>query len=200
MHKPTMLVITGPQGSGNHLFSKIFSQHPDVYGWKMKEYWEGHHKEPFNKYWENTDLLSTFDWTQRKYYFTSVSCPFFRNKKPHIPNYDKFISKVSKYCNVKVLIVGRDKNILEYQQTRVRKTHTTPIAVEVFIYLSKYNPIFASQELYQLYGNFYLQNLSKLLEFPIAEQQIFNDENQKYIQPVSEYWLDQEVYKAVATS
>ena len=29
-----LLIITGPQGSGNHLFSRILSTHPEVGGWK----------------------------------------------------------------------------------------------------------------------------------------------------------------------
>ena len=39
-----MLVLTGPQGAGNHLWSKIFSLHPKVYGWKtlLDNYWEAH--------------------------------------------------------------------------------------------------------------------------------------------------------------
>ena len=38
---PTMLILTGPQGAGNHLFSKVFAQHPSVYGWQdlTQEYW-----------------------------------------------------------------------------------------------------------------------------------------------------------------
>ena len=29
-----LLIITGPQGSGNHLVSRLFSLHDDVGGWK----------------------------------------------------------------------------------------------------------------------------------------------------------------------
>mgnify|MGYP001227449634 FL=1 len=38
--KPNILVITGPQGTGNHVFSKVLSMHKDVYGWGklLKEY------------------------------------------------------------------------------------------------------------------------------------------------------------------
>ena len=38
----TLAVLTGPQGSGNHLWSKIFSLHEDVFGWKslLDNYWE----------------------------------------------------------------------------------------------------------------------------------------------------------------
>ena len=33
--KPNMLIVTGPQGSGNHLFAKLFNLHPEVYGWVL---------------------------------------------------------------------------------------------------------------------------------------------------------------------
>ena len=37
--KPSMLIVTGPQGSCNHMFSKLFNWHPEVYGWDMEKYW-----------------------------------------------------------------------------------------------------------------------------------------------------------------
>ena len=46
----TLAILTGPQGSGNHLWSKIFSLHEDVFGWKslLDNYWEAHrYSEPF---------------------------------------------------------------------------------------------------------------------------------------------------------
>jgi len=66
-----MLILTGPQGAGNHLWSKIFSLHPEVYGWKtlLDNYWEAHRfAEPFAQHWKDHSLLSTFDWTQSDYY------------------------------------------------------------------------------------------------------------------------------------
>lgn len=197
MHKPTMLIITGPQGSGNHLFSKVFSQHPDVYGWRMQDYWEGHHNEPFNKYWETPSLLKDFDWSQKEYYFTSVSSPFVRNKTLNYPNYKEFIEEASKYATIKVAIIGRDKNILEFQETRVRGQPTYINALDSFDYLYSLDHIFISQELYQLYGKHYLRSLSKLLDFPIfVDQDITDDANKKYITPIEYYWVDDEVKKA----
>ena len=45
-----MLIITGPQGAGNHMWAKIFSLHPEVFGWNtlLDNYWESHRfSEPF---------------------------------------------------------------------------------------------------------------------------------------------------------
>ena len=54
-----ILVITGPQGSGNHCWSKIFSTHSDVCGWEdlTKQYWVGHDKEPLFHCCHNPELL-----------------------------------------------------------------------------------------------------------------------------------------------
>jgi len=192
-NKPKLLIITGPQGSGNHLFSKVFSEHPDVYGWRMKSYWEGHHEEPFNNYWQYPEMLDQFQWEQHKYIFTSVSCPYMKNGMPHIPRYKKFIEHASQYADVKIAIIGRDPTILQYQQQRVRGTSTVGFFQQSLDYLMEHDPIFISQELYQLYGNYYLQGISKQLGFPILPQQIHEDANNKYIQNVQEHWLDEQV-------
>lgn len=200
MQKPKFLIITGPQGSGNHLFSKVFSKHPEVHGWNMKSYWEGHHEEPFNEYWQNPKKLKNFDWNQSNYYFTSISSPYFKNKKPHYPLYEEFIAEASKYANIKIAIIGRDKNILKIQEERVRGKSTYESALESFKVLYTKNPVFISQELYQLYGNAYLLSIAQQLEFPIAIQDIEEDANNKYIKNIDNFWLDDEVYKAVSNS
>ena len=59
-----ILIITGPQGSGNHLFSKIFALSPEVQGWAAlnEKYWIGHDQEPFAEYWHDPSLLENFKW------------------------------------------------------------------------------------------------------------------------------------------
>ena len=91
-----LLIITGPQGSGNHVFSKCLAVHEDVYGWKslLNTYWEGHHHEPFADMWQDPELLREFDWTQSEHFVTSVSCPYFKDQKPHSPAYKEFINDV----------------------------------------------------------------------------------------------------------
>ena len=179
--KPKLLIITGPQGSGNHLFAKIFSSHKSVYGWKMKHNeWKGHHEEPFSLYWRKPELLKEiktnvhywFSKTNKKHYVTSISCPYFYRKKPTIPNYEKFIKCASTVFKVQICIIGRDKNILYKQQTRIRSKHTTPTAVKNFKHLLKYNPVFISQELFCLYGIDYCNSISKLLNFPIDTKKV----------------------------
>jgi hypothetical protein len=61
----------------------------------------------------------------------------------------------------------------------------------------QFNPLFLSQELYQLYGNDYLQSVSKLLDFPISHQSIYVDANKKYIQDIGAQPLDLEVKRVI---
>jgi len=203
-----LLIITGPQGSGNHLFSKCFAVHEDVYGWKslLNTYWEGHHHEPFADAWEDPELLHEFNWDQSDYFVTSISCPYFKNKQAVVPKYEKFIKIAEQYVDqIDVAIIGRDQTILKYQQLRVRKEHTTQIALDSFKWLFEHQQCsFLSQELLALYKVDYLKQVSKQLDWPIAylsvDDILTNDANKKYIKDVQEYWLDDEVHKAVNES
>jgi hypothetical protein len=201
-----MLIITGPQGSGNHVFSKVFALHDKVFGWSSlnETYWEGHQYEPFYQHWHDPKLLSEFDWTQSDYYVTSISCPYVYDGEQTIPDYTSFIQEATKHCDVQLAIIGRDQNILEMQQTRVRGEHTTPYLTSL---LYKYHPtIFLSQELLYLYKEKYLQSVAKQLDWPVAwwNEELDNilkeDANKKYINPVKEHWLDKEVKKAIKDS
>jgi hypothetical protein len=55
----TILILTGPQGSGNHMWSKIFALHPQVRGWQalLDQYWIGHDQEPWAQYWQDPAQL-----------------------------------------------------------------------------------------------------------------------------------------------
>ena len=193
-----LLIITGPQGSGNHLFSKIFALSDQVQGWTdlNKTYWIGHDQEPFAEYWHNPESLSTFNWSH-DYYVTSVSCPYVYHGETLVPDYDAFISRCP--GPVKLAIIGRDQTILEYQQSRVRGRITKDKLLNVVNSLMKYNPTFISQELLYLYGANYIQSLGQQLKIPVSQdldaiQEILKqDANQKYIEPVINHWLDEEV-------
>ena len=204
--KPTLLIITGPQGSGNHLFSKIFSLHSAVAGWTAlyDHTWVGHDQEPFQQYWQDPQQLKEFDWTQSQYYITSISCPYVLNKQFTIPKYEEFITEAKKHCNILLGIIGRDKNVLKYQQLRVRRgEHTAPDAVEEFSKLKDLtdNVFYLSQELFFLYGKDYLSTLSKQIGFPVAYEDAYITEiltmeaNGKYVRPVEEGPFDQEQFK-----
>ena len=205
-----LLILTGPQGSGNHLFSKCLALHEDVFGWKtlLNTYWEGHHHEPFAKYWEDPLLLHSFDWTQSEYFVTSISCPYYNDQKPKIPLFERFVNTAEEYVDsIDVAIIDRDQNILKYQQERVRGKHTTPLAHDHFKWLMENTECrFLSQELLYLYTQKYLEQVSRDLDWPIAywdpevDEILKKDANEKYIKDVHEYWLDFEVHRAVKES
>jgi hypothetical protein len=193
-----LLIITGPQGSGNHLFSKIFALSDQVQGWSAlnQQYWIGHDQEPFARYWHNPDSLNTFNW-DHDYYVTSVSCPYVYHGKTLVPDYDEFISRCP--VPVRLAIIGRDQTILEYQQSRVRGQETKHKFLNVVDNLMKYNPTFISQELLYLYGANYVKSLGEQLGIPVSQdisainEILKEDANKKYIEPVIRHWLDEEV-------
>jgi len=200
--KSQMLILFGPQGAGNHLWSKIFSLHKDVYGWKslLENYWEPHRfKEPFAKYWRDPKQLQDFNWDLSFYYFTSISFPLGivgSDVNPiYNPNLLNFVNEVQK-CNVNVefAVIGRDQNILNYQQTRIRTQSTMPLFYEQYNTLPK-TPTFLSYELLYLYKSEYLKSLK--FNIPIAyddnrvNEILSDDPNKKYIHNVERYDLDE---------
>jgi hypothetical protein len=195
-----LLILTGPQGAGNHLWSKILSLHPEVYGWKslLENYWEAHRfKEPFAQHWKNHDLLKTFDWSQRDLYVTSISCPLGIHESdvnpiwnPDLPGFIDSVRSLG--INANVAICGRDQNILRHQQTRIR---TRPTLQYLNAHLDKLDdPIFLSYELLYLYKQDYLKSLK--LNIPVAwddpriDEILAEDPNEKYIQYVEYNELD----------
>ena len=190
-----MLILTGPQGAGNHLWSKVFSQHSDVYGWKslLENYWEPHRTtEPFAKYWRDTELLDDFDWTQSNYYVTSISVPLgIPNDDVNplwTPDLEQFKNKVESLgIQTQFAVVGRDQNILREQQTRIRSESTLPLFLEQM----PKQPIFLSYELLYLYKDRYVETLD--VNIPVdsnVEHLLVEDANNKYVHSVESSELD----------
>ena len=190
-----MLILTGPQGAGNHLWSKVFSQHSDVYGWKslLENYWEPHRTtEPFAKYWRDTELLDDFDWTQSDYYVTSISVPLgIPNDDVNplwTPDLEQFKNKVESLgIQTQFAVVGRDQNILREQQTRIRSESTLPLFLEQM----PKQPIFLSYELLYLYKDRYVETLD--VNIPVdsnVEHLLVEDANNKYVHSVESSELD----------
>lgn len=194
-----LLILTGPQGSGNHLWSKIFALHPDVYGWHalLHEYWIGHDREPFARYWADTDLLKEFNWGNCEYFVTSVSTPYMNNGEPTVPNIVRFAATAMGLgVQVKIAIIGRDRNILTYQETRVRGQATFGTALAEYEKLTTWNPVYLSYELLHLYGKNYLRQMAQQLEFPIDYEHpglnniLTDDTNSKYFKPIDHHATD----------
>ena len=197
--KPTLTIMTGPQGSGNHLFSKALGQNKNIFVWPslQEKYWEGHDLEPFAEYWKDPSKLNDFDWKQSNYFITSISCPYFDDGVETIPQYNEFIDEAKKFADIEFLIIGRDRNIIKLQQERVRGKHTTPeFLSQIDSVIFNYKTIFASQEMLYLYELTYLQWLEKelgLYPLEITPDNIklldilSNDANEKYISQTKSY-------------
>jgi len=193
----TVLILTGPQGSGNHLWSKIFALHPQVWGWSalLNDYWIGHDQEPFAAYWQAPEQLKYFKWAQSDWYVTSMSVPYMMNGQPTVPDFKAFVAKLQiAGVRIKFAVLGRDKNIVEMQQTRVRGAPTLATALAEFDQLAA--PVFLSYEMLHLYGRKYLENVQQQLAFPIAvtdprlQHILAEDTNAKYFTPIQHHPTD----------
>ena len=192
-----LLIITGPQGSGNHLWSKVFAATEGVYGWQelLDTYWIAHDQEPFAKAWH--DPITLPDIKFDNYAVTSISCPYSYCGTTVVPDYKAFVNRAKGLgYDVKIAIIGRDQNILQYQQTRVRGAPSTDQFRHWLPWLSLQNPVFLSTELLYLYGMDYLYTLRHQLNFPVYIESdqlakiLVQDTNAKYFRPAEEQPLD----------
>lgn len=194
----TLLIITGPQGSGNHLFSKIFAGHESVFSWTAlnDQYWIAHDQEPFADAWHDPFNLPFVKFDQ--YAVTSISCPYAYHGSTIEPKYSEFIATAEQLgYTVKLAIIGRDQNILQHQQQRVRGTHSFLRFEKYLPMLNKhFDPVYLSTELLFLYKENYVRSISKLLDFPIdcSTERIAKilavDSNAKYFTPAPAQELD----------
>jgi hypothetical protein len=197
-----LLIITGPQGSGNHLFSRLLSLHPDVAGWEemLTNYWVPSDQEPFAEYWVNPEKLTAEHFEGKQYHLANVSCPFFFDGTRHVP---KILEVAERACSfgieVEIAIIVRDQNINQLQQERVRKEHTTPMAQEYYyntLIPSRFPVHFLDHEAFFLHKEHYLRWVSKILRFPIDFDNpdimnfIVDDANHKYVKSIDSHWLD----------
>ena len=111
--------------------------------------------------------------------------------------------KAEKIFDVQVCVIGRDPNILQFQQKRVRGQHTTEQALEALEKVWKYKPYMLSMENFYLYRGKYLKRIEEDLDFPIAwNHKVRIDDiankssNKKYISDVGEQALDKAVHHA----
>ena len=199
---PNILLLTGPQGSGNHLFSKALSMHDDVSGWDdlLREYWINHDAAPFKDIWSKPDTIKDYDWTTNDNCLLSVSGPYvdmIDDKKHTVyPNYKEVIVELSKVGNVQVGIIGRDQNIMAQGQLRKRGVESYHNFLNKVDDLTSYPHVFLSVELLYLYRHQYLKSLDALLNIPVNASDerlhyILNkDPNAKYVHYVENSWLD----------
>ena len=200
--KPNILVITGPQGSGNHLFSKVLSMHEDVSGWNnlLREYWINHDNAPFKQIWNNPETIDDYDWQTHSNYVLSVSGPYVEKingtRRTLYPKYKEVLKCLSEKGNLQVGIIGRDQNITAQGQLRKRGVESLHNFLNKIEDILEYNYTFLSVELLYLYRHNYVKMLEKTLNIPVDINNeklhyILNkDPNSKYVKYVEHSWLD----------
>jgi hypothetical protein len=197
-----LLIITGPQGSGNHLFSKVLGYHPDVKGWDFGDkYWIPSDEEPFAECW--VEPSKTRSMLTHPFMVANVSVPFVYDGVKQVPKIQEVVYEAEESgYEVKVCIVVRDKNINTVQQQRVRGEVTLPTALKYYHDLDADIEFLSHESLY-LYRGMYLKWLSKVINFPIAyrdervEESLDQDQNAKYVKHVEEHWLDEQVWNGI---
>jgi len=199
--KPNILVITGPQGTGNHVFSKVLSMHKNVYGWDklLREYWIPHHVAPFADIWTDPTKIDSYFWKEQNY-MISVSGPFIDKidgkKQTVYPNYTEVLERLSEKGNLLVGIIGRDQTITAQNQTRKRGVESYHNFLNKIDDITQFPHVFLSVELLYLFRHKYVESLSNLLNIPVDWENeklhyILNkDPNMKYVHYVEHSWLD----------
>ena len=197
-----LLILTGPQGSGNHMFSRVFSWHPDVQGWDAlkRNYWVPSDQEPFAEYWVYPERLTSEHFNGNQYFFANVSAPFFYDGVRQLPKIHEVAQRARDFgVEVVIGIVTRDKTINQQQQDRVGGEVTWAEAMYYYRQnlLPNFECHFISNETLFAWNYDYLLYLGRLLKFPVditrGMDMVDTNPNRKYIKVVDEHWLDDEI-------
>ena len=196
-----LLLLTGPQGSGNHIFSRIFSRHPEVQGWAaiLDNYWVPTDEDHFAQYFVDPKTLTKDVFDSADYFVTDISCPFVFDGETTIPKIQEFCDLVAGFgIEVIIGIIVRDEHINTAQQQRLRGGRTLDIALAEYSKLT-YDVNYLSLESLFLHKHSYIKWIAKVIDFPVDldNPDLFKflekSPNEKYIKYVDEYWLDTEV-------
>jgi hypothetical protein len=201
MPNKKLLIVTGPQGSGNHVYSRIFSMHPSVHGWKelIDNYWVPSDEETFAEFWVSPEKINKEYFEGQDFFLANVSCPFFYNGVRQVPKIRELADRVKSFgVDVVIAIVVRDKNINSVQQKRVGGEVTLNTATEYYSSLildSDHETHFIDHEALFLWKEKYVKYLGKILNFPVITDSsvmkfISEDANSKYVQSIESHWLD----------
>ena len=188
-----VLLITGPQGSGNHIWSKVLTT------WADGDKWVGHRDEPHSHLWEDVESWKDHNFMEVNTVI-SVSCPFAVNGITRYPDISRWREIMEQRgISHEVAVITRDKTINNYQNQRVRPVNNYENSIE---YLK--NVIvdtYLSTETLHIYKEHYLDVLNEQLKFDIEYDikklyhilsQSFNE---KYIHWVNDSLLDKQVWE-----
>ena len=132
-----------------------------------------------------------------KFFCANVSVPFFYDGVRQVPKIKEVARKaISLGVQPIIALIVRDRNINELQQKRVGGEVTMDTALEYFKDITCH---FIDHEAFFLWKEKYIEYLGRLFEFPVTTEGINNfvtvDANHKYVVPIKEHWLDNEIRK-----
>ena len=183
-----VILLTGPQGSGNHLWSKVFTT------WADKEYWVGHKDEPHSGLWENMDSWREFPFLSDT--VISISIPYAVRGDTTFPDIKLWKQiMIDRDIDHKICAFTRDENINFLQNKRVRPENNYYKAVEYIKTLDV--DCFLSTETLMLYQWKYVEQVCRHLQFSIDKKDVdFSQSfNEKYVKYVQEFDLDKKVWE-----
>jgi len=186
-----VILLIGPQGSGNHLWSKVFTT------WADKEYWVGHKDEPHSNLWEDMDSWRTHSFSGNT--VISISIPYAVRGNTTFPDIKLWKEIMSERgIDHKICVITRDMNINWLQNKRVRPVNYYHIAVKYIQTLDI--DCFLSTETLLLYKEQYIDQLSKQLDYPIPHKEVDFEQsfNEKYVHYVESFHLDDTVRRVSA--
>jgi hypothetical protein len=198
-----ILVTSGPQGTGNHVFSKVLSMHNNVCGWDqlLREYWVNHDSAPYKDIWNTPENIDNYDWEEHENYVLSVSGPYVSKDKDGVrhteyPNYKEVLRRLNEKGNLQVAVIGRDQNITAQNQLRKRGVESLHNYLNKIEDIIEYRHTFLSVELLYMFRHQYVKSLDSVLDIPVDYNNerlhyILNkDPNAKYVHYVEHSWLD----------
>jgi hypothetical protein len=183
-----VILLTGPQGSGNHLWSKVFTT------WADKEYWVGHKDEPHSNLWEDMDSWRTHKFSGDT--VISISVPYAVGGNTTFPDIKLWKEiMIERGIDHKICAITRDGYINFLQNDRVRPENNYKESVEYIKTLDI--DCFLSTETLLIYQWKYVEQVCRQLEFTIDKKDVdFSQSfNEKYVKYVEEFDLDKEVWE-----
>tara|TARA_B100000424_G_scaffold271628_1_gene275358 strand:- start:17850 stop:18437 length:588 start_codon:yes stop_codon:yes gene_type:complete len=186
-----VLLLIGPQGSGNHIWSKVLTT------WADSDYWVGHKKEPHSHLWDDMQYWKAWDFYEDT--IISISCPFAVEGKTIFPDINTWKEIMNnRSIPHEIAVITRDKTINYNQNNRVRPVNNYLNSIEFIKKLEV--DCFLSTETLLIYKEKYLDQLNKQLNFPIKydtmklHNTLSQSFNEKYIKYVDEFGLDEQVH------
>ena len=158
-----LLILTGPQGSGNHLFARLFSLHENVIGWESlhDKYWVPSDQEPFARFWVHPEELTKEHFDKGDYFCANVSVPFFFDGERQTPKIKEVAMRAFELGVMPIIaVIVRDRNINELQQVRVGGECTMDTALEYYKDMAVH---FIDHEAFLLYKEKYIEYLGRIL-------------------------------------